>query len=232
MVSYIVPVELENGVEMRKPLDTGSGEGGARDRKVESFEPIYYNPFEKMVDNDPREINDLVEWFTDMVEGNEYFIDDEDDFSNLGGSFGKIIEIAKELKVSIRRSLKFCREELTFLGEKEGDEGLDRIEWMTRALAGLDDIIDIRRSGIINFEDMAPRNLKQTADDLKKVWLVDMVLGGVIRRYVQFKEFEKGYAEYIKTNYPDVEGHREWREKKWKTAHASLYRALKERHGG
>lgn len=227
MVNYVVSKTLDNGVEMMSPLDNGKGAGGARDKKVESGKPIYFDPFNKIVDNDPREFFDLELWFEDMVRDNEYFIDDDSNPAFLGGSFGNLIEFAKELKVAVRRSIESCRKELTFLGEDEDGDGMKMVRWHEKALGGIDDLIETRKSGIIDFEDMMPEGLRAEANEFRRLWLIDAVVGGVLRRYTQFVKFEKIYAEYVLREYSGKEGWKEWREKKWGTVHASLYRSLK-----
>lgn len=239
MVKHIVPVELENGVTIIKPLDRGTEMGGPMDRYVNSNRPVYFDPFNKMVENDSRELPDIKQWFEDMMDGNEYFVDDPEDHSNIGGSLGDIIKIARELRKAINRSVKSAKEELEFLEFDLNDEEAGMNVWlslMMKASDGLEEIIDLRRSGIMNFNEYAEQKdgmrLKQFSESLRKLWLTDAILGGVIRRYIQFREFELEYAQFITENYHGIEGHKEWREKKWKQAHTSLYRALKAEQGG
>lgn len=236
LTNYMIPKQVGK-VTMMTPLENN---GPLKDAYINSGRPVYYDPFNKMVENDPRVIMDLTQWVEDAVEGNEYFVDDADDYTNPGGTLGWIIEYARELRKAINRSVKSCKEELEFLGLDESGEAAEvfaRLIHIENMAVDLEELIDIRRSGIMSFMEYEPSTrIKDVAEVRKKLWLAEMVIGGVLRRDFHFREFERWYSQWNLNRDTELEeskrkDHKEWREKKWKQAHGSLYRAVKNSRG-
>lgn len=143
----------------------------------------------------------------DLVDGE---LDNENLISDLN-------EFLKAIRIDFLDLAEYAVEAEEFLSEGVSVEWLTRMEFEKKVwLDGYSELLEFARRGVFEFADVKDGGLIADADALRKYRLMDMYVGGVLRRWMHLKELEGRVVEWMEREYPEKLDGSEWLE--WKVA--------------
>lgn len=227
---YVEDVQ-DNGVIWVRPL----GSEGKKEA-VEGMGLIYISEFSKFNKDDMRNLFDHETYFDYMRDWSDNLVVFPGQFDDLDGYFGRNVDFARALRREYKRLMAGADREISWLKDEgmitqeQAEEGNDFIGGLKSDIHEVDEIIEIRKSGIIDWVDMPKGNIRQVAERKRKMYLVRMSFGVTISCWIGVGAFLEWYNEWMEMIHSGLsedkqKEHVKWREREWSRTKQKTIRA-------
>lgn len=227
---YVEDVQDNGVVWMRPASKDGKDEG------VGGMGLIYISEFFKFNKDDMRKLFDHETYFDYLRDGSDNLVVFPGQFDDLDGYFGRNVDFARALRREYKKVAAGADREISWLknegmiSEDQEEEGRDSILSMMSDIEEMEEVIEIRKSGIVSWADMPKGNIRQTAERKRKMYLVRMSFGVTISCWIGLTEFLEWYNEWMEMVHSGLsedrqKEHVKWREKEWDRTRYKTVRA-------
>lgn len=217
---YVEDVQ-DNGVVWVRPH---SDEGKRED--VDRMGLIYLSEFSKFTKDDTRKLFDHETYFDYLRDGSDNLVVFPGQFDDLDGYFGRNVDFARALRREYKKVAAGADREISWLKDEgmitqeQAEEGKDFIGGMKSDILEVDEVIEIRKSGIVNWVDMPKGSIRQFAMRKQKMYLVRMSFGVTVSCWIGLTEFLEWYNEWMEMIHSGLsedkqKEHVKWREREW-----------------
>ena len=153
-------------------------------------------------------------------EGSELLFDIPDwEYSNEDLSF-RLSEFLKSMKIDFMGLCEYAELAEKFLSKGMDFELTKRMTFeKTMWLEGVGDLLEIARKSFFEFDEISSTGIAGESDCLRKFRNYDLLIGGVVRRWVMLKELESRVVKWLEKTYPEgvkSTGYLEFKVERWK----------------
>lgn len=116
----------------------------------------------------------------------------------------RLREFLKSIKIDYLGIVEYAQLAEEFLSNGKDYELADRLEFeKSMWLDGVGELLSIGRAGLFEFSEVKEKGIISDADALRKFRLMDLLIGGVLRRWFMVRDLEVRVVEWLETTYPE-----------------------------